>query len=428
MPSAENIQLDEPAQEKLQALAASRTCEVRLWQRATIILELAAGTAKQEIAKQLGLVRQTVRRCEKRFLQRGLEGLNDAPRSGRPVTIGPDKIAQIVHKTTQETPRDSTHWSTRSLAKETDVSAGTVSRNWRKYKLQPHRVKTFKLSKDRLFAEKTADIVSLYLNPPPDSIVWSADEQTQIQALERTQSSLPCAPGHCATKTSDYKRHGTTTLFAAQNVGTGKVIFNFHKQHTNQQWIPFLAMIEDHSPADQQIHLIIDNYSAHKHANVQQWLAGHTRFHIHYTPTSGSWLNQVERLFGEVNRKCLQHRSVPSVEALQQNIAQFLERRNENPKPINWKATTDEILQKVKRAWQSLHDRYGAKKPSAALARSNAISILPTSPPRPDEWETVCASLPKDFQNPASARRALPWPFAKATLNRPAHALTERSD
>jgi transposase len=368
MPGAENIQLDGQSQEELKSLAGGRVSAVRVAERAIIIVELAAGRTKQEIAKQLGIARQTVLRWEQRFLRLGMEGLNDAPRSGRPRTIGPEKIAQIVQKTIQETPRDSTHWSTRSLAQETEVSACSVSRIWRKQKLQPHRVKTFKLSNDQLFAEKTSDIVTLYLNPPPDSIVWSADEQCQIQALTRTQSSLPCAPGHCATETHDYKRHGTTTLFAAQNVGTGKVIFTFNKQHTNQEWIPFLAMIEEHSPLDKQIHLIIDNYSAHKHPNVQQWLAEHPRFHIHYTPTSGSWLNQVERVFGEVNRKCLKHRSAATVEALQQDIAQFLDRRNETPKPINWKATTDQILQKVKRAWQSLHDRYGAKKPAAALA------------------------------------------------------------
>jgi transposase len=368
MPGAENIQLDEHSQEELKSLARSRTSAVRMAERASIVVELAAGRAKQEIAEQLGIARQTVLRWEQRFLRLGMEGLNDAPRSGRPRTIMPEQIAQIVQKTTRETPTDSTHWSTRSLAAVMEVSACSISRIWRAQKLQPHRVKTFKLSNDRLFAEKTADIVALSLNPPPDSIVWSADEQCQIQALTRTQSSLPCAPGHCATETHDYKRHGTTTLFAAQNVGTGKVIYTFNKQHTNQEWIPFLTMIEEHSPLDKQIHLIIDNYSAHKHANVQQWLAEHPRFHIHYTPTSGSWLNQVERVFGEVTRKCLKHRSAATVEALQQDITQFLDRRNENPKPINWKATTDEILQKVKRAWQSLHDRYAAKRPSAALA------------------------------------------------------------
>jgi transposase len=198
--------------------------------------------------------------------------------------------------------------------------------------------------------------------------VWSADEQCQIQALTRTQSSLPCTPGHCATKTHTYKRHGTTTLFAALNVVSGELVYTFHPQHRHQEWIGFLAMIEKHSPPDQQIHVIMDNYSAHKHVNVQQWLAEHPRFHVHYTPTSGSWLNQVERVFGEVTEKCLKHRSAESVAVLEQNIAQFPDRRNENPKPFNWKATATEILHKVKRAWQSLHDRYGVKKPSAALA------------------------------------------------------------
>jgi len=368
MPGAANIQLDEQAREELESIAASRTSAVRLWERASIILGLAAGTAKQEIARQLGLARQTVLRWEQRFLQLGLEGLTDAPRSGRPRTIGPEQIAQIVQKTTSEIPVDSTHWNTRSLAAVMDVSACSISRIWRALKVQPHRVKTFKLSNDGLFAEKTEVIVNLYLKPPLDSVVWSADEQCQLQALMRTQPGLPCAPGHPATQTGDYKRNGTTTLFAAQNVGTGKVIYMFNKVHTNQEWLQFLALIEENSPPDKQIHLIIDNYSAHKHANVQRWLAKRPRFHVHYTPTSGSWLNQVERLFGEVNRKCLKYRSIPTVEALQQDIARFLDRRNENPKPINWKATTENILQKVKRAWQSLHDRYATKKPSAALA------------------------------------------------------------
>ena len=368
MPSAENIQLDEPSREELKSLTGSRTSAVRLAKRAIAIAELAAGKAKQEIAKQLGVARQTVSRWELRFLQRGMEGLNDAPRSGRPRTIGPEKIAQIVQKTTRETPCDSTHWNTRSLAQEVKVSACSVSRIWRACKLQPYRVKTFKLSNDPRFAEKTGDVTTLYLHPPPNSVVWSADEQCQIQALTRTQSGLPCAPGHCATETHDYKRHGTTTLFAALNIGTGEIVYTFHPQHRHQEWLLFLAMIEAKSPPDKEIHLVIDNYSAHKHANALQWLADHPRFHIHYTPTSGSWLNQVERVFAEVTQKCLKYRPAATVIALQQNIAQFLDRRNENPKPFKWKATADEILQKVQRAWQSLHDRYGVKKPAAALA------------------------------------------------------------
>ena len=337
-------------------------------ERAKIIVALAAGKAKQKIAVDLGIARQTVLRWAERFQQRGFEGLEDAPRPGRPKTIGPEKTAQIVHKTIQEIPRDSTHWSTRSLANVMAVSASTISRIWRAHKLKPHRVRTFKLSNDPLFAEKTADIVDLYLYPPPNSVVWPADEQCQLQALTRTQSSLPCVPGHCATATSDYERHGTTTLFAALNVGTGKVIHTFNPLHRHQEWIPFLAMIEQHSPPDKEIHLIIDNYSAHKHANVQLWLKDHPRLHIHYTPTSGSWLNQVERVFGEVANKCLKHRSAETTGELEQAISQFLHQRNEKSKPYNWKATTTGILEKVKRAWKSFHDRYGAKKPSAALA------------------------------------------------------------
>jgi transposase len=368
MPSAANIQLDELQQEELQRCVASRTVASRAVERAKIILGLAAGRAKKEIAAGLGIVRQTVLFWEQRFRQRGIEGLEDAPRSGRPPRIGPEKIAQIVYKTLKETPVDSTHWCTRTLAQQVQVSASSVSRIWRANQLKPHRVRTFKLSNDRCFAEKTEDVVNLYLNPPPDSVVWSADEQCQIQALTRTQSSLPCAPGHCATQTHDYKRHGTTTLFTALNVGSGQVVYTFHPKHRNQEWIAFLDMIEKHTPPDKQIHLVIDNYSAHKHGNVKQWLEEHPRFHIHYTPTSASWLNQVERVFGEVTQKCLWHRSAETVAALEQDITQFLERRNENPKPFQWKATPIEILQKVKRAWKSLHDRYGAKKPSAALA------------------------------------------------------------
>ncbi len=369
MPRAAQIQLTPQQQDELDRRASSRSFSARAVERAKIILGSAAGKAKKEIAAQLGTARQTVWRWERRFRKQGLPaGLEDAPRSGRPRVILPEKIEQIVRKTIQETPPDSTHWSTRSLAQQVEVSASTIGRIWRARDLKPHRVRTFKLSNDRCFAEKTDDVVKLYLNPPSDSVVWSADEQCQIQALSRTQSSLPCVPGHCATQTGDYKRHGTTTLFAAMNMGSGEVVYTFHPQHRHQEWIQFLGMIEERTPPGQQIHLIIDNYSAHKHANVRQWLCEHPRFHIHYTPTSGSWLNQVERLFGEVTQKCLQHRSVETVPALEQNIGQYLDRRNENPKPFRWKASAVEILRKVKRAWGVLHDRYGAKKPSAALA------------------------------------------------------------
>lgn len=367
-PDAAKIELTSAQQEELERDANGRTVTVRAMERAKIILGLAAGKAKQEIAEDLGIARHTVRRWVKRFLQQGTDGLEDAPRSGRPRLIPPEKIQQIVHKTTQETPVDSTHWSTRSLAQVVNVSPSTVGRIWRSQDLKPHKVRTFKLSNDGEFAEKTVDVVTLYLNPPANSVVWSADEQCQLQALRRTQSSLPCVSGHCATKTNDYKRNGTTNLFAAMNVHTGEIVFTFHLLHRHEEWIQFLSLIESATPPGKEIHLIMDNYSAHKHAAVGQWLAQHPRFHIHWTPTSGSWLNAVERLFSDVTQKCLQRCSTDSVPALEQAIGGFLDRRNQNPKPLQWKATAVEILRKTKRAWATLHDRYGAKKPSAALA------------------------------------------------------------
>ena len=368
MPVTTKMQLTEQQQEELERRSRSGSLAARTVERARIILGLGAGKGTNEIAGEVGMVRQTVSRWARSFQQKGIEGLEDARRSGRPLVIKPDKIEQTVYKTTRETPSDSTHWSTRSLGAEMGLSASSVSRIWRAHELKPHRVRTFKLSNDRRFAEKTEEVVELYLNPPADSVVWSADEKCQIQALTRTQDSLPCAPGHCATQTPDYKRHGTTNLFAAMNMGSGEVVYTFHPRHRHQEWIQFLGMIEERTPADKQAHLIIDNYSAHKHANVSQWLSEHPRFHIHYTPTSGSWLNQVERLFGELTGKCLQRRTAETVPALERDIKQYLDRRNETPKTFHWKASTVEILRKVKRVWGVLHDRYGAKKPSAALA------------------------------------------------------------
>ncbi len=214
---------------------------------------------------------------------------------------------------------------------------------------------------------------------PPDSVVWSADEQCQIQALSRTQPGLPCVPGHCATQTHDYKRHGTTTLFTAMNVHSGETLHTFHPRHRHQEWIQFLRLMDESTPPDKQIDLIIDNYSAHKTPEVRQWLAEHPRFHIHYTPTSASWLNAVERVFSDVTVKCLRYRSADTVQALEQDISQYLDRRNENPKPLKWKASAVEILRKVKRAWASLYCRYAGKKPSAALASiERCLSAAPT--------------------------------------------------
>lgn len=368
MRSTTTIQLTEQQREELEHAAGSRTLAARTVQRAKIMLGLVAGEAKKEIARRLGIARQTVGRWTERFRKQGTAGLEDAPRSGRPRRIGAETVQRIVQMTTQETPSDSTHWSTRSLAPVVQVSASSVGRIWRAHHLKPHRIRTFKLSNDPRFAEKTEDVVELYLHPPPDSVVWSADEQCHLQALSRTQPSLPCASDHCATQTPTYSRHGTTTLFAAMNMGSGEVVYTFHPQHRHEEWIPFLASIEAHTPPGQQIHLIIDNYSAHKHAAVLAWLQERPHFHIHYTPTSGSWLNQVERLFSELTHKCLRRRSAKTVEELEQALRQYLDQRNQNPRPFRWKASVLEILRKVQRAWAVLHDRYGAQKTSAALA------------------------------------------------------------
>ncbi len=378
MPDAAKIQLTPAQQEGLEHCAKSRTFAVRAVERARVILASATGKAKQEIAEQLGIARQTVRRWEKRFLQQGTKGLEDAPRSGRPRRITPEQTAQIVQKTTQETPADATHWSTRSLAQVGNVSPSSVGRIWREKQWKPHRVRTFKLSNDPKFAGKTDDIVPLYLNPPPHAAVWPADEPCQLQALSRTQPGLPCVPGHCATQTGTYQRNGTTNLLAAMNVHSGEIVYTFHPRHRHEEWIQFPTLIEAATPPGLEIHPIMDNYSAHKHAAVGQWLAERPRFHIHWTPTSGSWLNAVERLFSDVRQRCLQRRSADSVPALEQAIGGFLDQRNENPKPLKWKATAVEILRKTKRAWATLHDRYGAKKPAAALASMDRF--LATAP------------------------------------------------
>jgi transposase len=368
MRGAAKIQLTEQQKDEWERCIASRTVAVRCRERAKIVLSLAAGGMHPAIAEQVGVVRQTVSRWGQRFRQHGIKGLEDGPRSGRPRVIPPEKTQQIVRMTIHETPPDSLHWNSRSLAEASGVSASTVQRRWREHQLKPFRVRTFKLSHDQQFAEKTEAVVGLNWNAPPDSVVWSAEEPCQLQALSRTQPGLPCVPGHCGTRTHDYKRPGTTTLFAAKNMHGGEIVPMFCPQHRHQEWIQCLGLIEPSTAPGKQIHLIIDNYSAHKHAAAQQWLTEHPLFHVHYTPSRAPWLNPVERVFSDLTEKVLKYRSADTVEALQHAISQYLEQRNEDPKPVRWKASAIEILRKVKRAWGVLHDRYGAEKPSAALA------------------------------------------------------------
>jgi transposase len=355
MPRAPKVWLTTEQQDDFERFARSRTLAARLVERAKIVLQAAAGKADTEIAKALDITRQTAALWRQRFLDGGIAGLEkDAPRSGRPRVIVASKIDEIVALTTRQKPANATHWSTRTLAEVADVSASTVGRIWRAYGLKPHRVKTFKLSNDRHFAEKLEDVVSLYLHPPEDAIVLSVDEKCQIQALDRSQPGLPWKKGRCGTMTHDYKRHGTTTLFAAMNVQDGSVIDICMPTHNHQDWIRFLKLIDRRTPKDKQLHLIIDNYSAHKAPEVQKWLARHKRFHIHFVPTSSSWLNMVERFFRDLTVKRIRRGVFHSVAELQQAIRDYIDQHNQQPKPYIWTAEATDILEKVKRAWAKL--------------------------------------------------------------------------
>jgi transposase len=355
MPRAPKVWLTTEQQDDFERFARSRTLAARLVERAKIVLQAAAGKADTEIAKALDITRQTAALWRQRFLDGGIAGLEkDAPRSGRPRVIVASKIDEIVALTTRQKPANATHWSTRTLAEVADVSASTVGRIWRAYGLKPHRVKTFKLSNDRHFAEKLEDVISLYLHPPEDAIVLSVDEKCQIQALDRSQPGLPWKKGRCGTMTHDYKRHGTTTLFAAMNVQDGSVIDICMPTHNHQDWIRFLKLIDRRTPKDKQLHLIIDNYSAHKAPEVQKWLDRHKRFHIHFVPTSSSWLNMVERFFRDLTVKRIRRGVFHSVAELQQAIRDYIDQHNQQPKPYIWTAEATDILEKVKRAWAKL--------------------------------------------------------------------------
>jgi transposase len=342
--------------QQLEAYARGRSTPTRLVQRAKIVLLAAEGKENREIAESLGIMRHTVGRWRSRFSQFGLSGIEkDAPRSGRLPSLPQGLVRKIVRKTTQETPKDGTHWSTRSMAAAVGVSASTVRRVWRRHGLKPHRVRTFKLSNDRRFVEKMEDVIALYLNPPEHALVLCIDEKSQIQALDRTQPGLPIKKGRCGTMTHDYKRHGTTTLFAALSTLDGKVIGTCMPRHRHQEWLKFLKQIDLETPADKEIHLISDNYSTHKHAVVLRWVARHSRFHLHFTPTSASWLNMVERFFRHLTEKQLSRGVFRSVEQLETALLGAIEQHNSDPKPYIWTAKASDILEKVKRARTSLN-------------------------------------------------------------------------
>lgn len=351
-----------PDQKTLLTKAAKGTSvSVRFSQRAKIVLLAAQGNQDIDIAQALGVTRQLASRWRKRFIELGIDGLKkDAPRSGRKKEISSQKIRSIVRKTTEQKPPNATHWSTRTMAEAAGVSEKTVRRIWKAHGLKPHLNRTFKLSNDKQFAEKLEDIVGLYLSPPEHALVLSCDEKSQIQALDRTQPGLPMKKGRAGTMTHDYKRNGTTTLFAALNTLDGTVIGSQMKRHRHQEWLKFLRLIDQRTPADKELHLIVDNYSTHKHAKVKNWLARHPRFHIHFTPTSASWLNMVERFFRDLTDKQIRRGVFKNVSQLTQRIDEYIKQHNQNPNPFIWTAKATDILEKVKRARAKLDKLHSA--------------------------------------------------------------------
>lgn len=335
----------------LRKQAASAVAPRRLAERCQIILRAAQGETNEQVAQALGLTRQKVARWRTRFAQGGRAGLeNDAPGRGRKPAYGPEVQALIVEKTLRSRPPHATQWSVRSLAKALDLSFSTVARVWRAHGLKPHLVRTFKVSTDPRFAEKLEDVIGLYLNAPEHALVLCCDEKSQVQALDRTQPGLPLKKGRAGTMTHDYVRHGTTTLFAALNVADGTLIGQCQGRHRHQEWLKFLQLIDRQTPADRDLHLILDNYATHKHPKVKQWLQKHPRFHLHFTPTSASWLNMVERFFRDLTVNRLRRGVFHSVPELVSALEQYIAQHNQEPKPFIWTAKATDILAKVARA------------------------------------------------------------------------------
>ena len=350
------IELSDEQRTRLLQVAQSQTASVRLARRCGIVLLAADGYENLTIAEMLDVGRVQVGRWRERFAKAGFSAIErDLPRGGRP-TAGA-KEAEIVQLTTQSTPEAATHWSTRSLAKVVGVSDTMVHRVWRKHGLKPHLVRSFKVSRDTKFVEKLEDIVGLYMSPPENALVLCCDEKSQVQALDRTQPGLPLKKGRAATMTHDYKRNGTTTLFAALNVLNGEVIAQCQKRHRHTEWLKFLKQIDRETPKDKTLHLIADNYATHKHPVVQSWLDKHPRFQMHFTPTSASWLNMVERFFRDITENRLRRWVFTSVPELIAAINQYVAHHNKSPKPFIWTKSARDILQKVIRANSKLSSK-----------------------------------------------------------------------
>ena len=353
---ARRIVLDQEVRRRLERQARGRSVPVRVSVRSRIVLLAAEGRQNKQIGEQLGISTRMVALWRRRFLLRGVEGLlKDAPRPGRTPSIEAAIIDTVIEKTTQSTPANATHWSTRSMAREVGISEASVRRIWHSHGLKPHLVATFKVSRDPEFAGKLEAIVGLYLNPPEHALVLCVDEKSEIQALDRTQPGLPLKKGRAQTMTHDYKRNGTATLFAALNTLNGEVFGLCQERHRHQEWLKFLRLIDQTIPKEKDIYLICDNYATHKHEKVTRWFARHKRFHVYFTPTSASWLNMVERFFRDLTENQLRRGIFQDLEQLIMAIGNYIDHHNLNPKPFIWTAKASDILQKVTRAQATLN-------------------------------------------------------------------------
>ena len=349
MPSAIEVKVTAEERSQLEAIARSRSLPHGLVRRARIVLESADGVGSTELSRRHQVSRPTIGLWRRRWAESGLAGLHSEMRPGRPRSIDDEQVAELIKTTLEKKPETATHWSVRTLAAETGLSPTSVHRYIRLFGLQPHRSKSFKLSNDPFFVEKVRDIVGLYLNPPDNALVLCVDEKSQCQALERTQPVLPMGLGYVEGVTHDYVRHGTTTLFAALDTANGAVITQCKKRHRHQEFLAFLRHIDRNVPAQLDVHLIYDNYVTHKHPKVRAWLARRPRYHIHYTPTYASWLNQVERWFGLITQQAIRRGSFKSVPDLVGHIRRYVERYNVTACPFVWTATADSILRKIER-------------------------------------------------------------------------------
>jgi transposase len=343
------IVLDDDEKRALTALTRKHGASQAIAERARIILSAADGLKNKEIGEKFGVCAHTVGRWRNRFADARMDGLYDEPRPGAPRQIGDDEIATTIQKTLETRPKGATHWSLRTMAKEIGHAPSTVHRIWRAFGLQPHRAETFKLSSDPLFVEKVRDIVGLYLSPPERALVLCVDEKSQVQALDRTQPLLPMRPGQIERRTHDYKRHGTTSLFAALDVKAGTIVGTCMRRHRAKEFRKFLDEVEKNVPADLDIHIVMDNYGTHKTKLIRDWFLKRPRWHVHYTPTSASWLNQVERFFALLTERALKRGVFRSVRELEQAIENYIQATNKDPKPFRWTKTADDILASIQR-------------------------------------------------------------------------------